>query len=40
MKLASLLLCAALAGASSAVAAEPIVVACVGDSIKIGRAHV
>ena len=32
-----LLLCAALAGAASAVAAEPIVVACVGDSITYGH---
>ena len=32
-----LCLCAALAGAASAVAAEPIVVACVGDSITYGH---
>jgi lysophospholipase L1-like esterase/nitroreductase len=32
-----LALCAALAGAASAVAAEPIVVACVGDSITYGH---
>ena len=38
MKTTALLsLCAALAGAASAVAAEPIVVACVGDSITYGH---